>query len=143
VWGVVSGTNDVGALKQAHIGLALISGVNPRESAKYRHAVRAAWVRQDEEKRGEDRSKKSRPRKGEKKKTMKELLEDERKAQALSGPVRLGDASIASAFTSKAPYITSALHIIRQGRCTLVTTMQMFQILALNSLISAYSMSVL
>mmetsp|Transcript_13694 Transcript_13694/g.21164 ORF Transcript_13694/g.21164 Transcript_13694/m.21164 type:complete len:1551 (-) Transcript_13694:1328-5980(-) len=57
--------------------------------------------------------------------------------------VQIGDASVAAPFTSKMPSIRSCVDIVRQGRCTLVSSIQMYQILALNCLISSYSLSVL
>ena len=67
-----------------------------------------------------------------------EGLEDQETPQ-----VKLGDASMAAPFTSRIPSVRSAVDIIRQGRCTLVSAIQMQQVLVLSCLISAYSLSVL
>lgn len=57
--------------------------------------------------------------------------------------MELGDACIAAPFTYKYSSLKSTKRIIRQGRSTLTTTFQMYKILSLNSLISAYTMSAL
>lgn len=105
------GTNDVGALKHAHVGVALLANAPERLPDKKKKKLA----------------------------NMMKELEEEEKAQV----VKLGDASIASPFTSKLSTTTCVCHIIKQGRCTLVTTLQMFKILALNALVLAYSQSVL
>ena len=176
------GTNDVGALKQAHIGVALIgedvsekkqqkeegaegdekktavtttTSTTPALSlkpapqlSKFQQMLQMTKKVQSEQQtaeRASGRQWSSSERSGWiKKKFTADMQAMQQQALADEPPpIRLGDASIASPFTSKVPFITSTLHIIRQGRCTLVTTLQMFNILGINCLISAYSMSVL
>ncbi len=168
------GTNDVGALKQANIGVALLNGTEDDLKAIIEHqkkervkkvyesqlkltarfkqppppvpaliadlypdavAAQAAAAAQV----GNDR------RRG--KSTGFDVsaitdslanMEDEQEVPQ----IKLGDASVAAPFTSKLSNVVAVVNIIRQGRCTLVATIQMYKILALNCLISAWALSV-
>ncbi|XP_060069748.1 endoplasmic reticulum transmembrane helix translocase-like [Ylistrum balloti] len=157
------GTNDVGALKHAHVGVALLCNApeKPPERRKRRPIDEGSSVDGDagsNENQNDKHSLTSRSKGGsraakqraiargdnlapaqKKLANMLKDLEEEEKAQV----IRLGDASIASPFTSKLSTPMCICHVIKQGRCTLVTTLQMFKILALNALILAYSQSVL
>ncbi|XGW25715.1 hypothetical protein V3C99_006823 [Haemonchus contortus] len=159
------GTNDVGALKHSNVGVALLS--HPYDATKAEQKEKEKKEKIDEARRlmhmgaapptpagipsavgrrGEAppgaRARSTHPSvvnaQNKLEKLMKELEEEER-----ATITRLGDASIAAPFTSKYTSIASICHVIKQGRCTLVTTLQMFKILALNALVSAYSLSAL
>jgi manganese-transporting P-type ATPase len=199
------GTNDVGALKQAHVGVALLNGsaedlkriaehqrvtqfkamyekqvalmakwapngkpmpvplpiahlYPPGPSNPHRAKALAARGEKEDVTNGitaatsqttivatENQSRK-------RKKTPEELaagLSDQMFGSLLQADdaepptIKLGDASVAAPFTSKLSNVVAIANIVRQGRCTLVAMIQMYKILALNCLISAYSLSVL
>ncbi|XP_066142294.1 endoplasmic reticulum transmembrane helix translocase [Euwallacea fornicatus] len=149
------GTNDVGALKHADVGVAILSNAPEKLIEKSQKTIEnlekakeLARKQREERDRGPVRNNRGnnvrnvieqRERlQGKMEKLLREI-EEEDQAQI----VKLGDASIASPFTSKLSSIACVCHIIKQGRCTLVTTLQMFKILALNALILAYTQSVL
>ncbi|PRT55172.1 Manganese-transporting ATPase 1 [Wickerhamiella sorbophila] len=185
------GTNDVGALKQAHLGVALLNGSEegmkkmaeknliemskkmyekqvdmmrrwnakpPNVPLKIAHlyppgpnnpfyikAVEKMGGEIDEKTRAEIASLQVTTNPSETKaadladKLTSMMDDNDMEAPAL----KLGDASVAAPLTSKLANVSAVTHIIRQGRCTLVATIQMYKILALNCLIAAYSLSVL
>lgn len=180
------GTNDVGALKQAHVGVALLNAIPPQappggsavslqslstssasvngtseggtgpKSRKARSSssqTYAAGSTALQEVSGrsvesapqrltvrEQQQKKLKEQQDKLKKMMKEM---EEQGDGRAPMVKLGDASMASPFTAKHASVRPTADIIRQGRSTLVTTLQMFKILGLNCLATAYVLSVM
>ena len=57
--------------------------------------------------------------------------------------VALGDASVASPFTSRTMSIKCTKDILQRGRCTLVTMIQIYKILGVNCLVNALMLSTL
>ncbi|KAK9288503.1 hypothetical protein L1049_016962 [Liquidambar formosana] len=170
------GTNDVGALKQAHVGVALLNAVpstqtgnsssetskdETTKSVRSKKPKPASEAGKSLSLNGEGPSKSraisrsdsashssgnrhltaAEMQRQKLKKLMDELNEE---GDGRAAPiVKLGDASMASPFTAKHASVAPTTDIIRQGRSTLVTTLQMFKILGLNCLATAYVLSVM
>ncbi|BGP13232.1 hypothetical protein JCM10213_004997 [Rhodosporidiobolus nylandii] len=168
------GTNDVGALKQANIGVALLNGTEEDLKAIVEHQKKervkkvyeqqlkitsrfgqppppvpaliadlfpdAVKAQQEAAKIVANDRQKGKVSKFDVSAISEQLanMEDENEVPQ----IKLGDASVAAPFTSKLANVAAISHIIRQGRCTLVATIQMYKILALNCLISAWALSV-
>ncbi|KAF7313779.1 Cation-transporting ATPase [Mycena chlorophos] len=168
------GTNDVGALKQAHIGVALLDGTEEdlKKIAERQQIERFKKVYESQlsisarfnqppppvpkaiahlfpdavaaQQRAASDLATARKRNPMERFNLESItskmaeMEDEEEVPK----IKLGDASCAAPFTSKLSHVAAVTHIIRQGRCTLVATIQMYKILALNCLITAYSLSV-
>ncbi|TGZ61894.1 hypothetical protein CRM22_007735 [Opisthorchis felineus] len=133
------GTNDVGALKQAHVGVALLNDVDSIGPELEKKAPQTPNL--PTRKREQNSIQSRGDGKGTFNSRMVSLTAVE--AEQDASVVRLGDASIAAPFTVKMSSPSGVCQIIKQGRCTLVTTLQMYKILAINALVSAYSFSVL
>ncbi|KAA8522607.1 hypothetical protein F0562_013032 [Nyssa sinensis] len=172
------GTNDVGALKQAHVGVALLNAIPPTQtensllekssksettksakSNKPRPPVEAAGKALSTNGEGPSKGKAAARLESTSRSTgnrhltaaemqrqkLKKLMDElNDEGDGRSVPiVKLGDASMASPFTAKHASVAPITDIIRQGRSTLVTTLQMFKILGLNCLATAYVLSVM
>ncbi|KAJ8765315.1 hypothetical protein K2173_012012 [Erythroxylum novogranatense] len=167
------GTNDVGALKQANVGVALLNAVPPTHggssssetskdtSGKTVKSKKSKLTSEAGNVNGEGSSKSKAATKLQssghtagnrhltnvemQREKLKKLMDEmNEEGDGRSAPiVKLGDASMASPFTAKHASVAPTTDIIRQGRSTLVTTLQMFKILGLNCLATAYVLSVM
>ncbi|KAI5151303.1 manganese-transporting P-type ATPase [Enteropsectra breve] len=99
---VGDGTNDVGALKAADVGVAMLESNNINNNSNIKNSNIKNAVMED------------------------------------TVPVKPGDASVAAPFTIKSNDLLSIVEIIQQGRSSLVTTIQMYKILALNAVVSSF-----
>lgn len=126
------GTNDVGALKASHVGVALLQGPGEIEDSSPLDDAAAPGPS------GVVRRRRGPPSLVE----LQRRLEKEMAKEEVT-IVRLGDASIASPFTCRQSSIYPTTRIIQQGRCTLVTTMEIYKIQALTCLTLAYCLSAL
>ncbi|TDH72579.1 hypothetical protein CCR75_003885 [Bremia lactucae] len=127
------GTNDVGALKQAHIGISILNASSSENAFEDQNAALG-------DKNAAVQGNLRRRRQAGNRRRLTEGLQQSNSGDQAS-IVRLGDASIASPFTSKSSSIRVVKKLIRQGRCTLVTTIQMYKILGINCLLTAYYLS--
>ncbi|XP_038988652.1 probable manganese-transporting ATPase PDR2 [Phoenix dactylifera] len=156
------GTNDVGALKQAHVGIALLNAVPPSQTGDSSSQTSKLESKSGKLKKPKPMTESSHsaapPNSSvgtpnnrhlsaadkQRQKLKKMLDEMNEEGDGRAAPiVKLGDASMASPFTAKHASVAPTLDIIRQGRSTLVTTLQMFKILGLNCLATAYVLSVM
>jgi cation-transporting ATPase 13A1 len=116
------GSNDIGALKAAHVGVSIISV--PDLEGKQREAIDGIKAKTKTPKKSKD--KKSKPA---------EVKQVESYFQALAeaedelARVSLGNASVASPFTARKMSIKCCQDILQQGRCTLVTMIQIYKVI--------------
>lgn len=111
------GTNDVGALKAAHVGVSIIN------DASFEGLIESSTTLTPSVSKGEKKPKGA-SLKDRQSRALKELEKQEEDPTI----VKLGDASIASPFTARRTSIDSVLTVLRQGRCTLVTTIQVCRV---------------
>jgi cation-transporting ATPase 13A1 len=139
------GTNDVGALKKAGVGIALLNTAegSPAQAAKAAPSSSSSSKQAVAPRAANATGAAPRTAAATLEEKLAQIQAEADEEEAANLPVKLGDASIAAPFTAKSPEPMAVVNVIRQGRCTLVATLQVYKILALNCLVSAYSMSVL
>ncbi|UKJ88920.1 ion-translocating ATPase [Theileria orientalis] len=110
------GTNDIAALKQAHIGISLLNAI--KKPSEPKAAGKAAAKLDPREK-------------------LRQSLGDELPS------IKLGEASIASPFTYHGSDVNCVFNLVKSGRCALSNVFMLYKLMGINSLITALGMSIL
>jgi cation-transporting ATPase 13A1 len=111
------GTNDVGALRAAHVGISVVNSPDLEDKVEAKVQERASAAAASPKKKSSSAASQSLDRHS-------RALAEMQLQQMDETVIKLGDASIASPFTSRRTSIDAVLSVIRQGRCTLVTMTQ-------------------
>mmetsp|Transcript_1246 Transcript_1246/g.5387 ORF Transcript_1246/g.5387 Transcript_1246/m.5387 type:complete len:1295 (+) Transcript_1246:205-4089(+) len=139
------GTNDVGALRAAHVGVALLhDGARAGRVGGARDGrTSTSGTTSNEKLNGVERLTENSNGDVIAELTRRMEAADDRSAGGrLALAVRPGDASLAAPFTARSGGVAPCVDLVRQGRAALVASQQMFKILGLNCLCTAYVMSV-
>lgn len=102
------GTNDVGSLKRADVGLAIVNNKEPSKEEKQKKKALSAWI--------DPKLLKGKSFQEQQQLKMEHMKEYQKKMQEMSGDqaaLELGDACIAAPFTYKFSSLKSAKKIIR------------------------------
>lgn len=110
------GTNDVGSLKRADVGLAIVNNIPPSKEMKAKKKTMSMWPKK-EELAGLDAAGMQQKMKEHQAEYQKVMM-----AQAGDPTLELGDACIAAPFTFKFTSLKIVKRLIREGRKTLTTT---------------------
>jgi cation-transporting ATPase 13A1 len=140
------GGNDVGALKQADCGVALLAGYGNSNTTATAHAEAPTAVAAACAVPGASTvpaSSGTAPSPSAADEPHQPQPPPSPAPQSAPGDttIRPGDASMAAPFTSKRPSVRSVVDLIRQGRCTLLGTLQQQQIMVIQSVIAAFKLS--
>ena len=134
----------------SHVGISIIS-VPGLENKQIKAMKGMEKVREEERIERKSRKKqkslasddkaKKRKIKQNRKRTFEEHLKAMAETEDELCNVALGDASVASPFTSRTMSIKCTKDILQRGRCTLVTMIQIYKILGVNCLVNALILS--
>ncbi|EAY03319.1 hypothetical protein TVAG_173640 [Trichomonas vaginalis G3] len=130
------GTNDVGAIKNAHVGVGLISDDDKSESKQNQQQQTQTQPQNQNQQNNNENNQNNNTQN-----SMEKMMTDF--SSQMGYRSSLGAASIAAPFVSKRGTVTAVIDIIRFGRATLTSTTDMFKQCAIKVVLECYHLTIL